>query len=143
VRIVNMVIPDAGKVLWLHWALDGDGSDLEDFHIRLYQNNYTPDNNSLLANFTQSTFTGYAAVAALRSDFDFPVVVANIAYGVLSFVPTYNCTGGAPETAYGWYLEGDSSLTVLAAQRFDNPRVMAPGATEQLDPFRIALQTFH
>jgi hypothetical protein len=140
---MNMVIPDEGKELWLKWALTSDGSDLEDFTLELYKNDYTPVDGSTQADFSASTFTGYASEPVARADFGAPAIVGHIAYALLGFVPTYTCTGGSPELAYGWFMFSNISEKVVAAQRFDNPRAMASGATETLDPFRIALQTFH
>lgn len=136
-----MVIPNEGKELWLYWALGTDGTDLEDFEINLFQNNYTPDDDSTDSDFTVATFTGYAQVDADRAQFGAPAIIADVAYSTLNFVPTFICTGGAAQTVYGWWMRGRTSGIVLAAQRFDAPRVMTNGATEELDPFRIALQS--
>jgi hypothetical protein len=140
--MANMVIPNEGKLLWLEWALTGDGSSLEDFVVRLYSNNYTPVDGSTLANFTEATFTGYTELDIMRSDFSTPVIVANVAEAQTSVPPEWTCTGGAAQDIYGWYLVGVDSGKVLAAQRFDAVRTMAAGATETLDPFKIKLKTF-
>lgn len=137
-----MVIPDEGKLKWLYWALDTDGSDLEDFVLDLYQNNYTPDDASTASSFTVSSFGGYAQVSLLRSAFGAPAITSHVAYSGVSTPPAFSCTSGGSQTAYGWYLRGATSDKVLAAAAFDVPRVMSPGATETLDPFRLGLKTF-
>jgi hypothetical protein len=139
---MNMVIPNEGKELLLYWALGTDGSDLEDFILRLYKNDYTPVDGSSGANFTVSDFDGYMDLPILRANFDPVAIVANVAEIEYDTVPEFVCTGGAAQNAYGWYLLGDTSGKVIAAQRFDSPRSMAPGATERLDPFKIKLKTF-
>lgn len=140
---MNMVIPDQGKLLWLNWMLPSDGSDQENFSVRLFQNNITPDADSVLGDFTIATFTGYASVPVDRSDFGGTFISAHVAYSDSAVVPTYTCTGGSAQTVYGWYMVATISNVVVAAQRFDSPRSMAPGATEALDPFTMALQTLH
>lgn len=139
---MNMVIPNAGKQKWLAWALADDGTTLEEFTVELYQNDYTPVDGSLLANFTPADFTGYAAVFLARSGFSAPVIVANVAESTHVTVPEYECTGGSPQTVYGWVMYGSTSNVAVAAQRFDSPRVMASGSVERLDPFKLKLKSF-
>jgi hypothetical protein len=139
---MNMVIPNEGKLLLLAWAIRDDTLFVGGYIVGLYSNNYTPVNSSVLADFTTASFTGYSVVPLARLDFAPPVILSNVAYITSSVTPIYDCTGGAPETIYGWFM-ADASLThVIAAQRFDVPRVMSTGTEEALDPFRIALKTF-
>lgn len=140
--MANMVIANEGKIKWLGWALVSDGSDFEDFVISLYQNNYVPEETDTAGNFTVATFTGYADVPADRANFSDPTIAANIATSVLSFFPTFTCTGGASQVVFGWYMLGATSGTLLAAQVFDAPRTMSPGISEILNPFQISLKTF-
>lgn len=136
-----MVIPDEGKNLWLDRALGRVGADTS-WRIRLYQNNYTPVDGSTLASFTESTFTGYSQVTVTEGAFGAAVVTANVAEANTSSPPTYTCTGGSAQNAYGWYMVGVTTGKVYAAQKFDNVRSMAPGAVEELDPFQFSLKTF-
>ncbi len=139
---MNMVIPNEGKLLLLAWAIRDDTAALGGYIVGLYSNNYTPVNGSILADFTAATFTGYAQVSLQRNYFLAPIILSNVAYITSAVTPIYDCTGGSPETIYGWYM-ADATLThVVAAQRFDVPRVMSVGTEEALDPFRIALKTF-
>jgi hypothetical protein len=124
-------------------ALTGDGSTVEDFTCHLFSNNYTVVDATTLADFTQATFTGYSSVAVARADFSAPAITSNVAYANTSAPPTFTCTGGSAQLVYGWYLVGDSSGKVYAAQNFAAARNMATGATEQLDPFKFGLQTLH
>ena len=137
-----MVIPNEGKLLWLNWALVDNAGGIEGFTIELYQNNYTPVDGSTLASFTASTFAGYVAETCARSDFGPPALVGNVAYSTLSFDPTFTCTAGGPQSAYGWFMYGAISQKVYAAARFDVTRSMSAGAKEELSPFAIGLKTF-
>lgn len=137
-----MVIPNEGKLLWLYWALGTDGSDLEDFVIDLYQNDYTPVDASTGADFTAATFTGYSQFAVARADFAAPAIASNVAVSDLTPFPDWTCTGGSMQTCYGWYMRGASSGDVLAAERFATPRQMANGAKLSLDPFEMKLKSF-
>lgn len=138
-----IVIPNEGKTLWLYWALESDGTDFEDFLVKLYKNNYVPVDASTLANFTISTFTGYADFNVDRADFGSPAIVANVAYETAGVIPSYTCTAGGPEDCYGWLMVGVVSGKVLAAEKFPLPISVVNGLTITLDPFKIALQTLH
>jgi hypothetical protein len=115
---------------------------LEDYQLRGFSNNYTPVDGTTITDFTESAFTGYGRININRNQMGDPGITANVAISECDFVPTWTCTGGAPENLYGWYLISKITSTVLAAQRFDAVRVMASGATEKIDPFQISLKSF-
>ena len=140
--MANMVIPNEGKILWEYWALCSPGTDLEEFVIDLYQNNYTPVDGSSAGNFTVATFPGYAQVALLRANFSAPSITANVAYTQYSSAPDFSCTGGGGQLVYGWYMRGATSGKVLAAQAFAIARNMTPGASESINPLQFALKSF-
>jgi len=140
---MNCVIPNEGKLLAIYWWLGTDGSDLEDFVVDLFVNNVSVVNASTAADFTLASFTGYAQVSVPRASFGSPSIVSNVAQITSSVSPTFDCTGGSPQTAYGWLMRGASSGDIVAGANFDTPRVMSPGTQEILDPFRIKFQTLH
>jgi len=137
-----MVIPDEGKELWLYWCLGTDGSDLEDFVVDLFKNDYLPDDDSTAADFTVATFTGYAQQPIDRSDFGAVAIVAHVAEIYSTPFPTFTQTAGGVQLIYGWYMRGATSGVVLATQRFDVPRQMGTGSTIDVDPFKFKLKTF-
>lgn len=137
--MANMVIPNVGKLLWLSWALSGSGSTYEDFVVELFQSDTTPDADSVLSDFTISDFPGYEIQTLTRADFSAPAIVSDQAQSTGTPIPTYTCTGGGGQDAYGWVMYGADSATLLAVQRFDRVRNMTNGASEELDPFPIKL----
>lgn len=139
---MKMVIPNEGKLKWLEWAVVAEGGVSEFWRIRLFTNNLTPNDATVAADFVEADFVGYDPVLVLRSDFSLPTTAGNVAEVVASFVPTYECTGGAAQTVYGWWMLGSEYDVCYATQRFDAPRVMAPGTVEILDPFKLRLKTF-
>lgn len=140
--MANMVIPNAGKLLWLEWMVSKESASFGALGLSLYTNNYTPVATSIISNFTAATFTGGAPKTIPRSDWDAPGLVGDVAYIALPSAPSWICTAGGPQTCYGWFLYDLTTSTALAAQRFTAPRVMDVGAEEKLDPFRIGLKTF-
>lgn len=134
-----MIVPNEGKLLWMSWALTGNGSDFENFVLELFKNDYTPDADSTLTDFTASTFTGYASKGLTRAGFSAPVIVDDQASATFTPTPTFTCTAGAGEFAYGWFMYGFTSQKVLLTQRFDTARNMSAGAKESIDPFTVLL----
>lgn len=137
-----MVIPNEGKLLFLARALISDPADTEDYIVRLFQNDYTPDDDSTAGLFDEADFAGYAPFDVADADFSTPVIVADVAETTAADPPTFTCTDLSPQTVYGWYMQGVDTGTVYAAQRFDLARVMVVGSVEALDPFKFRLKTF-
>lgn len=134
-----MVIPNEGKKQWLSRMIDGGA--VEDLIIGLYQNNYTPVDASTVTDFAPSTFTGYNELLLPPADWNAPVIIGGIAYISTLINPVFTCTAGGPQDAWGWYLREDTSDIIMAAARFNAVRVMAAGASEVLNPFRLGLKT--
>jgi hypothetical protein len=138
-----MVIPDEGKTLWLDRMMNLVDVDPTGLEVVLYSNNYTPVDLSVLADFVPASFTDSDPIPIPWSSWPVSIIVAHQAVTGIASPPTWTCTAGGPETVYGWVLYGATTEKAYAAQRFDNPRCMAPGARESLDPFLMRLQTLH
>src|SRR5436309_14240860 len=96
-----MVIPDEGKLKWLYWALCTDGSDLENFTLKLFKNDYTPDDDSTGSSVTVADLTRYAHVTINRSLMPSPSITSHAAYSTRSTAPSVSSTGGSSQTVYG------------------------------------------
>lgn len=139
---MNMVIPDQGKGYFLLICFGSQGAAAGDLHLRLFKNDYTPADGSALGDFTEADFSGYAEIVIHPGDWDDVAIVSNVAEMQTTVAPSWTATAGTPNTVYGWYLAYTGSGIVVAAQRFDSPRDMTPGAVETLDPFKFKLKTF-
>jgi hypothetical protein len=95
--------------------------------IRLYSNNYTPTNASLLTNFTEANFTGYTAVT--NASWNAPSWAGQgAAVGYSKEVATFQPTGTTiTQTVYGYYVTIGSGggETLLGAELFSSPIPMA------------------
>lgn len=138
---MNMVCPDDGKARVLELVF-GAGTARADNTVRLYQNDYTPDDDTNASMLTESTFPGYAAWPLAPADWQAANTVAHVGEIETYDPPTFSCSGGGGQIAYGWYLQDDATSRILFAQRFDTPRNMIPGANEVLNPFKIKAKTF-
>jgi hypothetical protein len=95
------------------------------FH--LFENNFTPTPTSLLADYVEATFSGYAAVATAfgtpgLDPNNIPVAPAPV---------TYITTGVTPGVAYGIYIL-DSTGALVAGSRFDGAPFNFAVAGDQL-----------
>jgi len=105
--------------------------------LRLFQNNLTPTPATSLGSFTESTFTGYAAVS-LSGQFGSPTFVTDGQYQIASGTYTFSCTGGSSQTIYGWYIDDGSNVKM--SQRLDTPVTISSGGnyTLQVRPQEIS-----
>jgi len=113
-------VPDVGELILLN-ALRAVPATTNWFCM-LYQNNYTPVDGSVFADFTEATFNGYSAQGFA---FSAPTTVSGKATLVATAPCVFTSTGGSPaNTIYG-YMVGDT-LTgeVVWAERFGSSQAM-------------------
>lgn len=139
---MNMVIPNEGKIYWLQRALRGTGGSDEMIFVQMYSNDLTPDDNSVFDSFTLAIFPGGGAIEVDPASWPTPTIVADVAESTQPVAPAWTSGGGSPQTCYGWVAYTADSHVAVAAQRFETARVMSPGATESLAPFKMKLKSF-
>jgi hypothetical protein len=112
-----VVIPKEGKLAALGRLVED-----QNYSLRLFKNNFTPDVNSVLADFTIANFSGYASLAAgwgARS-----LDGGGLAQ-CFSVIADFLHDGGATANdVYGWYIQDDTAAKVLAANRLAAPPVV-------------------
>lgn len=90
---------------------------------RLYKNNYTPVDGSVLANFTEADFSGYAPAAQSY------ILIGEVGGKALmqdNAVRTFSHNGGpTSNVVYGYYVLGATTGLVAWAERFAAPISMA------------------
>jgi len=118
---MSLVVPDVGELIILDALVAGD--TLAAFECRLYQNNYTPVQGSVIGSFTVATFSGYAADWCA---FGSATTVSNKAkiVGTTDVEFTHN-GGGTSNTIYGYYVVDTVSGEVVWAERFAASQAMA------------------
>jgi hypothetical protein len=139
---VNMVMTNDGKKRGLDLFFGRAADYTENFTVELYQNNYTPVDGSVTADFTAATFTGYSAVTITNGGFAAATIVSSEGNATYTPAPSFTCTGGSSQTVYGWFLRGATSGKTYFAQKFTAARVMVAGAVEALDPFTFKDKSF-
>lgn len=106
----------------------------ENYILKLYQNNYTPADDSTPGSFTEANFTNYAAVTLTRALWNAAVTVSNKAETSYGSAPQSWTCGASGNTIYGYYVVGATSTVVLWAELFSTSRVLANQDVLNLTP---------
>jgi hypothetical protein len=100
-------------------ALIGAGGLLDALVVKLYTNDVTPGRHSVGADFTEATFDGYAASAAVAWGSVFTDAAGQAT--VVGDTKQFTCTGGTtPQTVYGYTVQTAGGI-VRFGERFDTP----------------------
>jgi len=126
-----LVVSNAGELLLLEWLLKSTSTP-ENLTLKLYSNNYTPLATSTAANFTECTFTDYAAKTLSRASWTAPATNGS-GKGETTYAEQ-EWTAGSSQTIYGYYVVGATSGTLIWAQLFPTPRTPASGDTVVVTP---------
>jgi len=117
-----LVVPQDGTMVLLEKLRDLYLSASTFMH--LFKNNYSPVETSVLGDFTESTFPGYAAglsawnTAAFLNGSGKAEIDADSA-------TVFTCSGSASESAYGYYVMDPTDTELLWAERFASPVVIS------------------
>lgn len=125
---------NAGELELLDKMLKDALSTNETYILKLYKNDYTPVDASTQTNFTEATFTNYAAFTLTRAGWNAAVTVSNKAETSYTTSPRSWTCGASGNTVYGYWVIGTTSNTCLWAERFATSRVLASGDVLNLTP---------
>lgn len=91
-------------------------------YIRLYVNDYTPDNTSTSSSFTEMSTHGYAQKELLTGDW----TITNTASGstAQNLAQTWTFTEESQVSVYGYYLVDSVSGDLVYAERFPSTQVI-------------------
>lgn len=90
------------------------------FH--LYQNDFTPDENTLLTDLVECDFTGYVAVAVAFG----AVGIDGNGLAVAPAAVSWTTTDAVSQPAYGIFVKGSTGLLVCAGRLDDAPYIFTP-----------------
>ena len=123
-----LLVPDVGEVLLLSYALNKVAPT--EVQLKIYTNDYTPVEGSVVANFTEATAEGYAAIELAGASW----TIATAAGVTTATYAQQTETFTAASTNYGYYITNHDGSQVLWAERFsDAPHTIpAGGGTEKI-----------
>lgn len=130
-----IVIPDVGKTALLAWLLKEDDLSIHNLYLRLFQNDYLIDAETVEGDFTEATFTGYTEKMLTRTNWTAPAIVDGKAVTTYtSTSQTWTVGAGTPNTIYGYYVVDDDSGEVVWGENFPAPLAMVEGASLAILP---------
>lgn len=103
-------VPDVGENLALEMIVNKTAP--QNLVLKLYSNNITPSDTDTAATYTESTFTGYAAITLTGASWG-TASGGSIAYAQ----QTFTCSGAGSENCYGYFVIQTSSGTLLYSER--------------------------
>lgn len=113
--------------------------------VHLFVNPASPNLDSVLGDFTEATWTAYAAlVAGTAPTVTYDVITGNLTLTVQEPAGGWLFLGpvaapGAPITVYGYYVTDNGSTTLLAAALLDAPVIINAGG-QSVDIGDVTLQ---
>ena len=100
------------------------GTHLNAGFLKLFQNNFTPNFDTVIGDFTEADFTGYAAIEAAGA----ATVGIDPVTGDLIVVwadgTNFLNTGAVEQTIYGWYVTNAAENASFMAGRFETTQVV-------------------
>lgn len=125
-------VPDVGELLLMAFLRDKLNSP--GVYLHLYQNDRTPANADVLADYTDATFDGYVELPL--DAFSVPITVSGRAFIAMG-LQVFTMTGAVtPNNIYGYYVVNNAQTGLLWAERFSSvPIVMnGPGDVVSVTP---------
>ena len=132
--MAGLVVPLVGETQLLNKMLQAALSVDENYILKLFQNNVTPNSSFTSGSMTEANFTNYAAKTLTRAGWNSSVIVSGQSQSSYGSNPqTWTC-GTTGNTIYGYWVEGATSGAVLWAEAFAVARVLANGDVLNLTP---------
>lgn len=129
-----LMVPRQGELELLDKMLKDALSTNEDYILKLFKNDYTPDQDDAVGSFTEATFTDYLARTLFRSSWNSAQVSTTKAESSYGQAPESWTCGAAGNTIFGYWVEGTADSDILWSERFATSRVLADGDVLNITP---------
>jgi len=113
---MHAIFPNAALLRCLNAILTADK------RYRLFTNNITPGPATVIGDFTEAAWAGYAYTDIALADWTLQSVVGNVASYIAAPVSFLNSSGGTV-TPYGYYVTDTTGTYLFQAGRFDGAPV--------------------
>ncbi len=131
---MSLVTPNAGELELLTKMLKSALTVDEDYVLKLFSNDYTPVNSTVVGDFTESAFGGYASKTLTRAGWNAASTVTSKAQMDYGTTQSWTCNTTVGGTIYGYFVLAATSGTCLWAERFNVARTVSNGDILQLIP---------
>jgi hypothetical protein len=113
-NVSNLLIAEVLRAAW------NGGTPLV---ARLFQNNYTPIEATVVGNFVEATYNGYVAQSLVS--WASAVLITNQAHIIPAALIWQHTAGSTSNTIYGWYATDSGGTQLWMCERFGTPQVLA------------------
>jgi hypothetical protein len=135
-----LVFPNIGKPRLLQFVLQRNAGGIPDWELLLWINNIVPNEDSVIEDLTEATFTGYSRETLTRAAWTNPVIVANKAVSTWGTTPIVWTDTAGVETVFGYAAVDPTDNVLIMLERFAFPVAMVVGAIVGVLP-RVTLKT--
>jgi len=129
-----LLVPDEGEVEILSRTLNKSATG--DVVLRLYTNDETPDEDSVIGDFTDAAAAGYAPITLTGASWTIATVTNTTTASYAQ--QTFTFTGA--ETVYGYFITNSADDTLIYAERFTSAPFEIPsdGGEIRITPTIVA-----
>ena len=115
---MTLLVPNVGAQEILRRALNYSATG--DVSLRLFQNDYTPVEGSVVGDFTVATWTGYANKTLTGASWTVTLAdPSEASYAIQTFTSS---AGSQNQANYGYYITNAAGTVLIYAERFtDGP----------------------
>ena len=117
-----IVIPSASAKTLLEFALGDVTPGNQEY--RLFVNNYTPDDDSVAASFTEMSTLGYALKELTKTDWTATAGASGQPATAVQAQQTWTFEAGTPVSVYGYYVTDKTTGKLLWAEKFASAKVV-------------------
>ena len=108
--------------------------------LRLYKTDVTPTSTQTLVDYTEATFTGYAATECTSGSWTITAGAPSDA--TQSSATTFTCGAATSESIYGYFLTQQDSSVLMWAEKFsDGPYVLTNDGDKIILTAAVTLST--
>ena len=121
----NGIIPDEGLAAWVKRIVDPGGASPASWRLILWVNDLVPDTDTVLADLTLATFTGYSFVTLMPGAWtDADVVDGCATTTYTTAAQTWYVIDAMGQTVYGFALTDPGAGQLRFIQRFDDDDIV-------------------
>ena len=138
-----LLVPNQAEARMIGMLVNATTAQNLNLVLRLYKNNLTPASTDVLADYTESTFTNYAAVTLTSGSWTVTAATSGApATATQTSATTFSCTATTSELTYGYYLQQAGATVIMWAERFsDGPYTIANNGDKVILAAALTLST--
>lgn len=138
-----LLVPNQAEARMIGMIVNATTAQNLNLVLKLYKNNLTPASTDVLADYTESTFTGYSAATLSSGSWVVTAATSSApATATQSSATTFACTATTSESVYGYFLLQSGATVMMWAERFsDGPYTIANNGDKVILTASVTLST--